>query len=123
MGSVTLTVRLDGGDVLYSVSDTGIGIPDEHRPRIFDPFYQVETSKAHRAAGTGLGLSVTRHLARLLGGDVDFRENEGGGSVFEVRVPRYVVRRSNVSAYGATAEHSVLGDGNMGALRSPGTKA
>jgi signal transduction histidine kinase len=107
-GSVTLAARVDGGDMVYTVSDTGIGIAAEHRDRVFDPFYQIEMSKAHRVAGTGLGLSVTRHLARLLGGDVELRESESEGSVFAVRIPRYVVRRSDVGVYGATGEHSVL---------------
>ena len=91
-GTVTLEVREDGADMLYVVSDTGIGIAQEHRVRIFEPFYQVEMSKARRVAGTGLGLSVTRHLARLLGGDVNLCEPPTAGCKFEVRIPRYVVR-------------------------------
>jgi signal transduction histidine kinase len=92
-GSVTLEVREEGADMLYVVSDTGIGIAPEHRGRIFEPFFQVEMSKARRVAGTGLGLSVTRHLARLLGGDVNLCEPKGGGCTFEVRIPKYVARR------------------------------
>ena len=78
--------------MLYVVSDTGIGIAPEHRGRIFEPFFQVEMSKARRVAGTGLGLSVTRHLARLLGGDVNLCDGNAAGCTFEVRIPRYVVR-------------------------------
>jgi signal transduction histidine kinase len=91
-GAVTLEVRADGADMLYVVRDTGIGIAPEHRARIFEPFFQVEMSKARRVAGTGLGLSVTRHLARLLGGDVILCQPETAGCTFEVRIPRYVVR-------------------------------
>ena len=75
---------------MYTVSDTGIGIAHGDRERIFEPFFQVEMTKARRVAGTGLGLSVTRHLARLLGGDVQLVTRESAGSTFEVRVPRYV---------------------------------
>ncbi len=96
-GGVTLEVRADGADMLYVVSDTGIGIAPEHRTRIFEPFFQVEMSKARRVAGTGLGLSVTRHLARLLGGDVNLCEQNGAGCTFEVRMPRYVARRDEMS--------------------------
>ena len=91
-GSVTLEVRTAGAEMMYVVSDTGIGIAPEHRARIFEPFYQVEMSKARRVAGTGLGLSVTRHLARLLGGDVNLCDQHTPGCKFEVRLPRYIVR-------------------------------
>ena len=91
-GTVALEMREDGADMLYVVSDTGIGIAPEHRGRIFEPFYQVEMSKARRVAGTGLGLSVTRHLARLLGGDVNLCDQKGSGCTFEVRIPKNVVR-------------------------------
>jgi signal transduction histidine kinase len=86
-------MREEGADMLYVVSDTGIGIAPEHRGRIFEPFFQVEMSKARRVAGTGLGLSVTRHLARLLGGDVNLCEPKDSGCTFEVRIPKYVARR------------------------------
>jgi signal transduction histidine kinase len=91
-GTVTLEMRDEGAQMLYVVSDTGIGIAPEHRARIFEPFFQVEMSKARRVAGTGLGLSVTRHLARLLGGDVNLCEPKGSGCTFEVRIPKHVVR-------------------------------
>jgi signal transduction histidine kinase len=79
--------------VLFTVTDTGIGVASGARARIFEPFFQVETSKARRVAGTGLGLSVTRHLARLLGGDVTLSATGGGGSSFEVRIPRHISGR------------------------------
>ncbi len=93
-GAVTLSVRVAGDDVHFAVSDTGIGIAPEDRARIFEPFFQVEMSKARRVAGTGLGLSVTRHLARLLGGDVTLRSEEEVGSTFELRIPRYTLGTS-----------------------------
>ena len=112
-GSVTLGVSLVGDDVLYAVSDTGIGIAPADRARIFEPFFQVEMSKARRVAGTGLGLSVTRHLARLLGGDVALRAQDVVGSTFEVRVPRHAARRESVRADHVTGERLVMSDGNQ----------
>jgi len=103
-GIVTLEVRVDAAEMLFTVNDTGIGIAPEHRARIFEPFYQVEMSKARRVAGTGLGLSVTRHLARLLGGDVNLCEPKTTGCTFEVRLPRYIVRRDEMRAEPSGAE-------------------
>ena len=116
-GTVSLAVSVEGADMLYTVSDTGIGISDEHRARIFEPFYQVEMSKARRVAGTGLGLSVTRHLAQLLGGDVRLCEPSGGGSTFEVRIPRHVFPSSAATPERGTGERLVMsekGDGRRG---------
>jgi PAS domain S-box-containing protein len=87
-GVVTLGARLDGGDVLFTVSDTGIGISPQHVERVFEPFWQVQQAASRRVGGTGLGLSVTRRLARLLGGDVRVDSVPGDGSTFEVRLPR-----------------------------------
>jgi signal transduction histidine kinase len=109
-GTVTLAARVDGADMLYVVSDTGIGIAAEHRGRIFEPFFQIEMSKARRVAGTGLGLSVTRHLARLLGGDVNLCIRDGIGSMFEVRIPRYVTRRDEGNTSYGMGERLVMGD-------------
>jgi signal transduction histidine kinase len=109
-GTVTLSARADGADMLYTVSDTGIGIAAEHRGRIFEPFFQVEMSKARRVAGTGLGLSVTRHLAQLLGGDVYLCPEDGGGSKFEVRIPRHFIRTEEASLGNGTGERMVMSE-------------
>ncbi len=86
-GRVTLIVRHDGATVSYVVRDTGLGIADEHRDQIFDAFWQVEQPSTRRVGGTGLGLSVTRRLARLLGGDVIVESKVGEGSAFTVTLP------------------------------------
>ncbi|MBV9108917.1 MAG: response regulator [Gemmatimonadetes bacterium] len=82
----TVASEADGGASI-TVSDTGIGIAPENLERIFDAFQQVEQAPTRRVGGTGLGLSVTRNLARLLGGDVEVESRFPGGSVFTVRIP------------------------------------
>ncbi|MEO6777922.1 MAG: HAMP domain-containing sensor histidine kinase [Gemmatimonadaceae bacterium] len=86
-GRVTLVVQHDGATVRYIVRDTGIGIASEHRDQIFDAFWQVEQPSTRRVGGTGLGLSVTRRLAQLLGGDVTVESTVGQGSAFTVSLP------------------------------------
>ncbi|MFL5575301.1 MAG: ATP-binding protein [Gemmatimonadaceae bacterium] len=73
--------------IVYEVWDTGIGISADHLDHIFDPFWQVEQQASRRVGGTGLGLSVVRHLARLLGGEVDVESEVGIGTRFTVRLP------------------------------------
>jgi signal transduction histidine kinase len=87
-GEIVLTARVDNGDVRFEVRDSGIGIPPQHHERIFDPFWQVENKASRRIAGTGIGLSVARRLARLLGGDVTVTSRLGEGSTFTARIPR-----------------------------------
>jgi hypothetical protein len=108
-GAVTFGLCFDEAQMIFVVSDTGIGIGPEHRGRIFEPFYQVEMSKARRVAGTGLGLSVTRHLARLLGGEVDLCEQASEGSTFEVRLPRLLERQGGNATIGSTGERLAIG--------------
>jgi PAS domain S-box-containing protein len=86
-GEVRLAVRAEGGEAVLRVSDTGIGIPPEQQGRIFDAFWQVEQSSIRRAGGTGLGLSVTLHLAEMLGGTVEVDSTPAAGSTFTVRIP------------------------------------
>ena len=86
-GSVLLEVARSRGEMRLTVRDSGIGIPAEHLERIFDPFWQVEQQATRRAGGTGLGLSVSRRLARLLGGDITVESTVGRGSVFTVTLP------------------------------------
>jgi len=86
-GEVAVEVRQVGGEARIEVRDTGIGIAEENLERIFDAFSQVEQAPTRRVGGTGLGLSVTRNLARLMGGDVTVESRFGGGSIFTVRLP------------------------------------
>jgi signal transduction histidine kinase len=89
-GEVVLTARLENDHVLFDVTDTGLGIAAQFHERIFDPFWQVENQASRRVAGTGIGLSVARRLARLLGGDVTLVSKPGEGSTFTARVPRRI---------------------------------
>ncbi|BBK33499.1 signal transduction histidine kinase [Stella humosa] len=68
------------------VRDTGIGIPDDHRQRLFKPFAQADSSITRRFGGTGLGLVICRRLSQLMGGDIDFDSKEGVGSRFHVNL-------------------------------------
>ena len=86
-GRVELTVGAEDGWAVFRVADTGIGIAPEHLEVIFKPFEQLETDRSRRAHGTGLGLSVSRQLARLLGGDLTVESEVGRGSTFTLRLP------------------------------------
>jgi signal transduction histidine kinase len=87
-GTVTLTIRrFDLLTVTFVVQDTGIGIAPEHLEHIFDPFWQAEQPNTRRIGGTGLGLSVARRIAHLLGGEVTVESVVGTGSSFTVRLP------------------------------------
>jgi signal transduction histidine kinase len=72
-GHVSLTVEQEDGAVVFRVRDTGIGIAPEHRERLFEAFWQVDQSRTRTASGTGLGLSVSRKLAQLLGAILRWR--------------------------------------------------
>jgi signal transduction histidine kinase len=86
-GDIIIRNKLDHDAVEISVIDTGIGIAEQNLERVFDPFWQVEQKSTRRAGGTGLGLSVSRSLARLLGGDVLVESRLGKGSTFTAIIP------------------------------------
>lgn len=87
-GDVRVSVRLDDNDrVTFSVKDTGIGIAPEHLSALFQDFVQVDAPIQKRLRGSGLGLSLSRRLALLLGGDVSVTSTVGVGSTFSVTIP------------------------------------
>ena len=87
VGSVTLESRRVEDFVEIMVRDTGIGIARADHDRIFDTFWQVEQKSTRKVGGTGLGLSVSRRLARLMGGDITVESALGKGSTFALRLP------------------------------------
>ena len=86
-GSVTAGAEIRGNRVFFRVSDTGIGIPNEARRMIFDEFRQVDGSHTRRYGGSGLGLTLARQLARIMGGDIDVDSEPGFGSTFVIDLP------------------------------------
>ena len=87
-GEVRVTARMEGANhVRFAVSDTGIGIPEELQGVLFEDFAQVDSPLQKRLRGTGLGLSLCRQFAHLLGGEVGLESKAGVGSVFHVVLP------------------------------------
>jgi signal transduction histidine kinase/ActR/RegA family two-component response regulator len=86
-GSVTLEAGLDNDQLLFRVTDTGIGITPEQNAKIFNPFEQGDNSTTRRFGGTGLGLAITHRIVRLMGGSICMESIPGDGSCFEVRLP------------------------------------
>jgi signal transduction histidine kinase len=91
----TITLRVHTADaantaIVFEVIDTGIGMTEEQRGRLFEPFTQAETSTAHKYGGTGLGLAITRRFCQMLGGDVQAESQPGVGSIFTIQLPRRI---------------------------------
>ena len=89
-GKVFVLVYRDRDQVLLEVGDTGMGIPEEDLPKVFNRFYRVDKARSRAAGGTGLGLSIVRDTVRRHGGWVTARPRNPEGSLFTVGFPRYI---------------------------------
>jgi DNA-binding response OmpR family regulator len=104
-GTVEVTLSLRSGHAVLSVKDSGVGIRPEELTRIFERFYQADTSTTRRYEGTGIGLSLARELVELHGGEIKAESTPGTGSTFTVTLPL------------DTSDHlsmTVSGDGSSG---------
>ncbi len=86
-GSVEVSLEMGEGEARLSFVDTGIGIPEEDRERVFERFYRVDRARSRETGGTGLGLSIVKHVAELHGGRVELASREGAGSAFTLILP------------------------------------
>ncbi|KAI9591342.1 hypothetical protein BDF19DRAFT_426373 [Syncephalis fuscata] len=108
--------------LVVEVADTGIGIPEEKRAAIFEPFMQADSSVTRRYGGTGLGLVICQQLARLMGGRITVKSENGTGSAFRVRIP---FELGHVSPFGMLTELAprIFRNRRCGiALRNPQTQ-
>jgi two-component system phosphate regulon sensor histidine kinase PhoR len=87
-GRIGVRWRADDGHVCLEVEDTGIGIPEQDLPRIFERFYRVDKARSRELGGTGLGLSIVKHLVHALHGSVHATTRLGHGTTFRVQLPR-----------------------------------
>lgn len=87
-GAVTVRVTVDDERVGLFVSDTGVGIPEDELPRVFERFYRVDRARSRRTGGTGLGLALVRHVVERASGTVQVSSEPGVGTTFAVMLPR-----------------------------------
>ena len=95
-GRITLTAEARDADVVFTVSDTGIGIPKADQSRIFERFYRVDAARSREAGGTGLGLAIAKHLVEVHGGRIWVESEIGQGSQFNFSVPVFDPERAAV---------------------------
>ena len=86
-GKITINIYAENDHAVFSVTDTGIGIPETELPKMFERFHRVNNSAGRSFEGTGIGLSLTKELVQLQGGNISVKSKEGTGSTFKVAIP------------------------------------
>ena len=86
-GTIGVGISKSDSQFIIEVSDTGIGIPKEHLPRIFERFYRVDRTRSRKIGGTGLGLSIVKHIVIMHGGRIEVQSEVGKGSRFIISLP------------------------------------
>ena len=111
-GTINLKCIRQDGCAVCAVEDSGVGIPREELPYVFDKFHQVRATKTRRTKGTGLGLTIVRHLIQAHGGSINVRSQQGEGTTFTFTLP--------LTAVGMSAEH-VVGESDDTQGENPGS--
>jgi signal transduction histidine kinase len=101
-GRITVSAEARDTDVVFTVSDTGIGIPKSDQSRIFERFYRVDAARSREAGGTGLGLAIAKHLVEVHSGRIWVESEIGHGSKFHFSVPIFDPERSMARSLGSS---------------------
>ena len=104
-GVVSVSIAPQGAGIRITVSDTGIGIPASEYASILEPFTQLESDLNRQYEGAGLGLTITSHVVKALGGELTFSQHESGGCIVEVTLPEVILAPVN-QVPGAIPDHS-----------------
>lgn len=86
-GAVRVALREDGGEAVLTVADTGIGVPEHEKPRLFERFHRIYNARSRSNEGSGIGLALVRELVGLHGGTITADSTEGVGTTFTIRLP------------------------------------
>ena len=90
-GKVFVTVSTEANQVIIIVKDTGVGIPEESKQRVFERFYRVDKGRSKKMGGTGLGLSIVKHVVNYYNGSIELESKLNEGSKFTVRLPKEMI--------------------------------
>ena len=85
-GKVIVSAKQTGNDIVITIADTGSGIDEAFREKIFEPFFRVDKSRSREIGGVGLGLAMVREIVRAHDGKIDVHQNAYGGTTFEVKL-------------------------------------
>ncbi len=88
-GKVEVTVTSEQNEIVIMVEDTGVGIPEDAKVRIFERFYRVDKGRSKKVGGTGLGLSIVKHIVNYYNGSIEVQSKIGEGTRFTVRLPKH----------------------------------
>jgi two-component system phosphate regulon sensor histidine kinase PhoR len=115
-GKIVLSAETRNDEVVFTVADTGIGIPQADQPRIFERFYRVDVARSREAGGTGLGLSIAKHLVEAHGGRIWVESEVGVGSRFHFSVPTFDPERAAIRAVASIGSvgRALRGSGSPG---------
>jgi len=86
-GSIRIATRAEGGHAVVTVADTGVGVPEQEMPRLFERFRRIENTRSRSNEGSGIGLALVQELIQLHGGTITASSTEGGGATFTIRLP------------------------------------
>jgi PAS domain S-box-containing protein len=86
-GRIRISARAEGGQAVITVADTGIGVPEQEMPRLFERFHRIENARSRSNEGSGIGLALVQELVQLHGGTITAASTEGEGTTFTIRLP------------------------------------